>query len=36
VLAVEIGVDGTLEIPGAARVEVDGEAVALLLERVER
>jgi len=36
VLAVELDVEGSLEIPGAARVEVDGEPVALLLERVER
>jgi isoleucyl-tRNA synthetase len=36
VLAVELEVEGTLEIPGATLVDVDGEAVALVLERVER
>ena len=34
VLAVEISVEGALEIPNAVLVEVDGEAVALLLARV--
>jgi isoleucyl-tRNA synthetase len=36
VLAVELEVEGTLEIPGATLVDVDGEAVAVVLERVER
>ena len=36
VLAVEIEVSGTISIDGATVVDVDGERVALLLERVSR
>ena len=34
VLAIEISVEGTLEIAGAAPMDVDGEPVVVLLERV--